>query len=126
MLTRALAILIAPCLPLAALIFPFSTANRVSALLAGTLGTVLAAFAFSSDRARFGAAAVGAWAALTALIFPMIFPTTLLEEVIALSWGALMLAGLAGPLSAPPAVTRTAAAVPTPQADDGEHLPMAA
>ncbi|HSS39416.1 MAG TPA: hypothetical protein VLT58_11660 [Polyangia bacterium] len=122
MLTRALAILIAPCLPLAALIFPFSTAPRVSALLAGALATVLSAFAFSSDRARFGAAAVGAYAALTALVFP----SSLLEQVIVLSWGTSMLAWLAGPLSTPPVVTRTAAAVPAPQAHGDEHLPMAA
>lgn len=122
MLTRLLAILLAPWLPLAALIFPFSTAHRVSALLAGTVGMVLAAFAFSSDRARFGAAVVAAWVALTAFIFP----STLLEEVITLSWGVLMFAWLAGPLSAPPVATRTAGAIPAPRARDDAHLPMAA
>ena len=121
MLTRFVAILLAPCLPLAALIFPLSTAHHVSALVAGTVATVLAAFAFSSDRARFGAAAVAAWVALTALLFP----SSLLEEVIALSWGVPMFACLAGPFSAPPVVTRTAAAARAP-ADEGEHLPMAA
>ena len=122
MLSRFLAILIAPCLPLAALIFPMSTAHHVSALGAGTLATVLAAFAFSNDRARFGAAAVAAWVALTALLFP----STLLEEAIALSWGVTMFACLAGPLSARPVVTRTAAATPAPLGREDEHRLMAA
>jgi hypothetical protein len=120
MLTRFLAILIAPCLPVAALIVPLSPAHHVSALVAGTLATVLAAFAFSSDRARFGAAAIAAWVALTALLFP----STLLEAVIVLGWGVPMLVCLAGPFSAPPVVTRTVAEAPP--ARDEEHLPMAA
>jgi hypothetical protein len=122
MLNRFLAILLAPWLPLAAFIFPLSTPHRVAALVGGTLVTVLAAFALSSDRARFGAAAVAACVALTALVFP----SSLLEETISLSWGVSMLAWLMGPLSAPPAVTRTAAAAPAPLSHDGEHLPMAA
>ncbi len=122
MLTRFLAILIAPWLPLFALIFPMSTPHRVSALVAGTLATVLAAFAFSDDRARFAAAGVAAWVALTALIFP----SSLLEEAIALSWGVPMFAWLAGPLSAPPVVTRTAAPARAPQARDDGRVPMAA
>ncbi len=121
MLNRFLAILIAPWLPLAAFIFPMSTPHHVSALVAGTLATVLAAFAFSDDRARFAAAGVAGWVALTALIFP----SSLLEEAIALSWGVSMFAWLAGPLSAQPLVIRTPAA-PAPRARGDEHLPMAA
>lgn len=122
MLNRFLAILIAPWLPLAALVFPMSTPHHVSALVAGTLATVLAAFAFSDDRARFAAAGVAGWVALTALIFP----SSLLEETIALSWGVSMFAWLAGPLSAPPVVIRTRAAARPAQVRDDEHFPMAA
>jgi hypothetical protein len=122
MLTRSLAILLAPWLPLGALIFPLSPAHRISALVAGVLVTVLSAFAFSSERARVGAAVVSGLVALTALVFT----STMLEETMALSWGAVMFALLTGPLSAPPVVTRTAAAAPAPRASQHEQLPMAA
>lgn len=122
MLTRCLGILLAPCLPIAALIFPMGTMHRVSALVSGILATVLSAFALSDDRARIGAAVVGGWVALSALIFP----SGLLEETIALSWGCLMLSWLAGPFSAAPAVIRVAAPLPEPAKTGHEHLPIAA
>ena len=122
MFTRSLAILLAPLLPMAALIFPMGTLHRVDDLVAGTLVTVLSAFALGNDRARIGAAVVAGWVALAALIFP----SSLLEEVVALSWGTLMFAWLAGPLSAPPRVTREPAAAPARAAADDGHLPLAA
>jgi len=108
MLTRSLAILLAPWLPLAALIFPMGTAHRLNDLIAGTLATILSAVALGSDRARIGAAVVAGWVALAALVLP----STLLEAEVALSWGALMLAWMAGPFSAAPKVIREPALAP--------------
>ena len=122
MLSRSLAILFASWLPVAALILPLGPAHRISALVSGILGTALSGFALASDRARVGGAIIGAWVALTAFIFP----STLLEEVIALSWGISMVACLAGPFSAPPATFRVA--VRAAGGDDARdrHLPLAA
>jgi len=123
MLTRCLGILLAPCLPVAALIFPLGTAHRISALVCGTLATVFSALALSDDRARLGAAILGGWVALSALIFP----STFLESTLALSWGVLMFSWLVGPLSAAPEVVRVPAAAPAPAAETGgDHLPLAA
>ena len=122
MLHRTLAILLAPILPMAALMLPLSTFHRVDAFVAGGLATVLSAFALADDRARLGGAIVAGWVALTALIFP----STLLEETLALSWGVLMLAWLAGPLSATPRVTRVAAERPVREVGGDHHLPLAA
>jgi hypothetical protein len=108
MLTRSIAILFATFLPAAALIMPLSPAHKISALVSGTLATLLAGFSMVSDRARVGAAVIGAWVALTALIFP----STLPEEVLAVCWGTMMIASLAGPLSEAPRQFRTAAIQP--------------
>jgi hypothetical protein len=122
MFTRSLAILLAPWLPLAALIFPMGTAHRINDLVAGTLATVLSGVALGSDRARIAAAVIGGWVALTAFIFP----STLLEEVVALSWGTLMVSWLAGPFSAAPKVFKEAAAAPEQAVADTGHQPLAA
>jgi hypothetical protein len=122
MLTRCLGILLAPCLFVAALIFPMGTAHRASALVCGILATVLSGFALASDRARSGAAMVGGWVALSALIFP----STLLDSTIALSWGVLMFSWLAGPFSVRPTVIRLAAPAPEPAATRDDHLPLVA
>jgi len=118
MLTRSLAILLAPWLPLAALILPLGTAHRIDDLVAGTIATILSALALASDRARIGGAVVGGWVALTAFIFP----STLLEAMVALSWGTLMLAWLAGPFSSAPQVSRELGLAPRmPVADDRDQ-----
>ncbi|HXJ21280.1 MAG TPA: hypothetical protein VMT03_13705 [Polyangia bacterium] len=122
MFTRSLAILLAPLLPMSALIFPMGTLHRVDDLVAGTIVTILSAFALGNDRARVGGAVVAGWVALAALVFP----SSLLEEVLALSWGTLMFAWLAGPFSAPPRVTREPAAAPAETATAGGQLPLAA
>jgi hypothetical protein len=119
MLTRSLAILLAPWLPIAAVLLPFE--HRIGALAAGVAVTVLSGFAFSSDRARVAGAVVAGLVALTALVSP----TTLAEEAITLSWGTLMFAWLVGPLSAPPLVTRAAPA-PVATSTDERHVPLAA
>ncbi|HXU63778.1 MAG TPA: hypothetical protein VN962_18900 [Polyangia bacterium] len=124
MLTRCLGILLAPCLPIAALIFPLGTAHRTSALVCGALATAFSALALSDDRGRLGAAIMGGWAALSALIFP----STFLESTLALSWGVLMFSWLVGPFSVAPQVIRVAAAAPAPAPAEtgGDHLPLAA
>jgi hypothetical protein len=108
MLSRSIAIVFASFLPTAALIFPLSPAHRVNALIAGTLATVLAGFSMAYDRARMGAVLIGGWVALT----PFIFPSTLLEQVITVSWGAMMFVSLAGPFSQAPRRTWIAATQP--------------
>jgi hypothetical protein len=126
MLSRAIAILFASFLPTAALILPLSPAHKINALIAGTLATMLAAFSMAYDRARLGAALIGAWVSLT----PFIFPSTIVEQVLAVCWGTMMFVSLMGPLSespgrtwvrAPQAVKKSVEA-PAPE----RRLPMAA
>jgi hypothetical protein len=105
MLSRSIAILFASFLPTAALILPVSPAHKISALVAGTLATLLAALSMAYDRARIGAVLIGAWVALT----PFIFPSTLVEGVLTVCWGTMMFVSLAGPFSATPRRTWVAA-----------------
>jgi hypothetical protein len=86
MFARSLAILVSPWLPCAALIFPFGRAHTVNALVAGTLAVALSAFSLTSRRIGSLVSAIGVWVALTAFILP----STLLEEVVAVSWGVVM------------------------------------
>jgi hypothetical protein len=104
MLSRSLGILVAPWLPAAALILPLGTAHATNALVAGTLALVLSALSLTYDRARFSVALIGVWVALTAFIFR----STLLEEVVAISWGVSMFTLMVGPFSDPFQVSRTA------------------
>lgn len=124
MFYRCLAIMLASCLPTAAAIFPMGPAHTANAVIAGTLGTVLAAFALVSDRARLGAALIGFWVALSAFIFS----STLLEEFITVSWGVLMFVWMIGPLSVAPRVSRVRIpeATPQPSAATAADLPLAA
>jgi hypothetical protein len=108
MLSRSIAIVLASFLPTAALILPLSPAHRISALIAGTLATVLAGFSMAYDRARMGAVLIGGWVALT----PFIFSSTLLEQVVTVCWGTMMFVSLAGPFSQTPRRTWIAAAQP--------------
>jgi hypothetical protein len=108
MLSRSIAILFASFLPTAALILPLSPAHKISALVAGTLATLLAALSMAYDRARIGAVLIGAWVALT----PFIFPSTLVEGVLMACWGTMMFVSLAGPFSEAP--RRTWVAAPQP------------
>ena len=67
---------------------------------------------------------LAAWVALTAFIFP----STLLEEVVVVSWGVAMFSCMFGPFSERPRVTKTAAVLAKPPASapmDG-GLPLAA
>jgi hypothetical protein len=124
MLSRTLAILLAPCLPTAALILNLGPAHTTNALIAGCLVTVLSAFALVSRRAGVAASVVAGWVAL----FGLIYPSTLLESVLALSWGTTMFALMAGPFSEAPRVERAASIPTTPRvsAETERALPLAA
>ena len=109
MLSRCLALLIVPTLPFLPLMLPLGHAHAVNALVAGVVATALALFSLVDDRARIGVAAIGAWVALTAFLFP----STLLDEIVVVSWGVTTFAFMAGPLSSPPRRARVAAVEPS-------------
>jgi hypothetical protein len=122
MFTRSLAILISPWLPCAALILPFGRAHTINALVAGTLAVVLSAFSLSSRRIGSLVSAIGVWVALTGYIFP----STLLEEVVVVSWGVVMFICMFAPFKEPESAIKDAAVPATPSAsvvtDDGVSL----
>lgn len=121
MFSRSLAILIAPWLPTAALILSLGPAHTASDLIAGTLAVVLSGFALVSRRIGFAVSVVAAWVALTAFIFP----STLVEEVIAISWATAMFACMAGPFSEPARVYRVVSP-PAASVPGDSRLPLAA
>jgi hypothetical protein len=98
MLSRVLGLFIATWLPTLALILPMGRFHQANALAAGLAASVLAAFSLVSDRARVGAALIGAWVAFT----PFVFRSTLMELTLAVSWGVTMFASLTGPFSQTP------------------------
>jgi hypothetical protein len=102
MLSRSLAIIIGSWLPMLAVVLPIGQVHMANALIAGTIATLLSLAALADDRARYGAAIVGAWVALS----PFIFDSTLIEEVLTVSWGVTMFVGLMGPFSQAPQVER--------------------
>jgi hypothetical protein len=106
MFSRMLAIVIASWLPMLGVILPVGAAHRANALIAGIAATVLSAFALGDQRARVGAALVGAWVALS----PFVLGSTLIEQVMTVTWGVAMFTWLIGPFSAAPAVTVVAGA----------------
>jgi hypothetical protein len=89
-------------LPMLAVVLPIGPVHTANAIIAGTIGTLLSLAALADDRARYGAAIVGAWVALS----PFIFDSTLIEEVLTVSWGVTMFVGLMGPFSQAPQVER--------------------
>ena len=124
MLARCLALLFIPILPFVPLMAPIGPAHTASAIIAGVLATVLAAFALVDDRARAAVSVVGGWVALS----PFVFRSTLTEEVIAVCWGVATFALMAGPFSARPRSIFVAAAPPKPLPEAGgeDHVRMAA
>lgn len=97
MFVRSLAILISTWLPCAALILPFGRAHTVNALVAGTLAVVLSGFSLSSRRIGTLVSVIGVWVALTAFLFP----STLLEEEVVVSWGVVMFICMFAPFREP-------------------------
>ena len=105
MFSRSLALLISPWLPCAALILPFGQAHTANALVVGTLAVALSGFSLSSRKIGSLVSAIGVWVALTGFIFP----STLLEEVVVVSWGAVMFICMFAPFREPVAATAVAA-----------------
>jgi len=124
MLSRCLALMIVPVLPFVPAVAPIGPAHAVNMIVAGTLASLLALGALVDDRARLGVAVVGAWVALMPFL---LIDSTLLEEVISVSWGVATFALIAGPFSSPPRVARVPAAAAETAAPTVEpRLPLAA
>jgi hypothetical protein len=104
MFSRSLALLISAWLPCAALILPFGRAHTVNALVAGTLAVLLSGFSLSSRRIGSLVSGIGIWVALTGFIFP----STLIEEVVVVSWGAVMFICMFAPFREPLGTTEVA------------------
>lgn len=123
MLSRSVAILIGSWLPMLAVMLPLGRFHTANAIIAGIAGTLLSLAAMSDDRGRIGAAVVGAWVALS----PFIFPATLLEKVLTVSWGVTMFVCMIGPFSHAPVVTASRAPKKaTPPVEDEPELARAA
>ena len=105
MVARGFAILIAPCLPTAALVLSLGPAHTRNDLIAGVLAVILSSFALVDRRAGVACALVAFWVALAAFVLP----STLTEEVVAVSWAAVMGSCMIGPFSDAPRVERIAA-----------------
>ena len=100
MLSRSLGIVIGVWLPMLAVTLPIGPVHTANALIAGILATLLSLAALADDRARIATAVVGAWVALS----PFIFTSTLIEEVLTVSWGVTIFFCMVGPFSAAPRV----------------------
>jgi hypothetical protein len=100
MLSRSIGILIGVWLPMLAVTLPIGPVHTANALIAGILATLLSLAALADDRARIATAVVGAWVALS----PFIFTSTLIEEVLTVSWGVTIFLTMIGPFSDAPRV----------------------
>jgi hypothetical protein len=100
MLSRSIGILIGVWLPMLAVTLPIGPVHTTNALIAGILATLLSLAALADDRARIATAVLGAWVALS----PFIFTSTLIEEVLTVSWGVTIFLCMIGPFSAAPRV----------------------
>ena len=103
MLSRSISILIGAWLPMLAAVLRIGPVHLTNAIICGTLATLLSFAALADDRARIGMAIVGAWVALSVFIFR----STLIEQVLAVSWGVVTFVHLIGPFSDAPRVTVT-------------------
>jgi hypothetical protein len=97
MFARSLAILVSTWLPCAALILPFGRTHTVNALIAGTLAVALSGFSLISRKVGTLVSVIGVWVALTGFIFP----STLLEEEVVVSWGVVMFICMFAPFREP-------------------------
>ena len=105
MFSRSVAILIGTWLPMLALVVPMSPVHKANAIIAGIVATLFSLAALADNRARIGAAVVGAWVAVS----PFIFEATLTEKVLTVSWGAFVFVHMIGPFADPPRVELVAA-----------------
>jgi hypothetical protein len=123
MFSRSIAIVFGSWLAMLAVVLPIGPFHMVHAIVAGTLATLLSLAALADDRARIATAAVGAWVALS----PFIFPSTLIEEVLTVSWGVTMFVGMIGPFSEAPQVeVQRVPAKAAPPVEEEFALPRAA
>lgn len=123
MLSRSIAIIIGTWLPMLAVVLPIGPVHTANAIVAGIVGTLLSLAALSDNRARYAAAVVGAWVALS----PFIFDSTLIEKVLTVSWGVTMFSCMIGPFSEAPRVELVrAAATHVPPIEEEPALPHAA
>jgi len=106
MVSRCIAILISAWFPTLAVILPLGPTHTTHAVVAGILATVLSFGSLSDNRLRIPTAVVGAWVALS----PFVISSTLLEKVLAVSWGMTMFVCMIGPFSAEPLTIRRRAA----------------
>jgi hypothetical protein len=118
MLSRSIGILIGVWLPMLAVTLPIGPVHTANALIAGILATLLSLAALADDRARIATAVVGAWVALS----PFIFTSTLIEEVLTVSWGVTIFLCMIGPFSDAPRV-EIARALATPISTRVEEEP---
>jgi hypothetical protein len=100
MLSRSVAILIGAWLPMLGVVLPLGPVHTANALIAGIAATLLSVAALSDNRARIATAVIGGWVALS----PFIFDSTLIEEVLTVSWGVTMFVCMIGPFSQAPRV----------------------
>ena len=103
MVSRCVAIMIGTWFPMLAVILPLGPIHKVNAIIAGVLATVLSLASLSDNRFRVATAVVGGWVALS----PFLFSSTLLEEVLAVSWGVITFVCMIGPFSDKPVTMRT-------------------
>lgn len=122
MLARCVALLFIPVLPFVPLMAPLSRAHATNAIVSGIIAAALACFSLVDNRARTAVALVGGWVAFS----PFVFRTTLLEQVIAVSWGVGTFVFMAGPFSDPPRSIFVAASPSQTRASEDQHLPLAA
>jgi hypothetical protein len=101
MFSRSVAILIGTWFAMMAGVLPLGPAHTVNAIVAGILAAAFSLASLSDDRFRIATAVVGGWVALS----PFILPSTLLEEVLTVSWGVTMFVCMIGPFSHKPVVT---------------------
>jgi hypothetical protein len=123
MFARCIAIMFSSWLPLLGLALPFGPSHRVSAIVSGIFATVLSFGALSSDGSRIGAALVGAWVALSSIVFW----SSRLEATVTVVWGVVMFFFMIGPFSAE--VESKGMGTPAPQetiASEDDHLTHAA
>jgi hypothetical protein len=118
MLSRIFAVVISSWLPALGVVLPVSALYEANALVVGILATVLSGFALVDERARKGAALLGAWAAF----MPLFVDGSLVEKCLNITWGVAVFTFLIGPFSESPASSwvrpaRVPVHAPVPQAE---------
>jgi len=117
MISRSISILIGAWLPMLAAVLPIGPVHLTNALICGALAILLSFAALSDNRARVGMAVIGGWVALS----PFIFDSTMVEQVLTVSWGVATFVHLIGPFSDAPRVTFSRVPVTDEPRREEEH-----